>query len=68
MKKSFQPKILQNFFSNFRNIGNILGIPKRLSIFLKFEKKFCKRSSPGDDPDLPKKLCDKTYISLVYTT
>ena len=29
-------------FSNFVNIDNILGIPKRLPIFLKFEKKFCK--------------------------
>ena len=45
-----QPAVLgrlQNFFSKSENIDNILGIPKRLPIFLKSEKKFCKKFSAG---------------------
>ena len=48
--------LTQNFFSKSENIGNLLGIPRMLPIFLKSEKKFYKDAGEPAHAVVPEML------------
>ena len=51
--------LVQNFFLDFRNIDNLLGIPRMLSIFSLFEKRFCKDTHEPARTLVPEMLPNK---------